>query len=108
MRSKKKIGLSALGGVLLAVTAFSAYRTYDAYATLKQESNLLLENLEALAIENESGGSEYEYPDGYPYPVTCNVKTGPRRWNRCKVEIITCQGGGSGCNSKDCPSHPSL
>ena len=41
MRSKKKIGLSALGGVLLAVTAFSAYRTYDAYAEKQIESNLL-------------------------------------------------------------------
>ena len=56
MRSKKKIGLSALGGVLLAVTVFSAYRTYDAYATLKQESNLLLENLVALAEGDEAGG----------------------------------------------------
>ena len=55
MRSKKKIGLSALGGVLLAVTAFSAYRTYDAYAEIQVESNLLLENIEALAEEGNEG-----------------------------------------------------
>ena len=53
MRSKKKIGLSALGGVLLAVTAFSAYRTYDAYAEKQVESDLVLENIEALAQEDE-------------------------------------------------------
>ena len=50
MRSKKKIGLSALGGVLLAVTVFSAYRTYDAYVEKEMENGLLLENAEALAL----------------------------------------------------------
>ena len=38
MRSKKKIGWSALGGVLLAVTVFSAYRTYDAYVEKEMEN----------------------------------------------------------------------
>ena len=72
MRSKKKIGLSALGGVLLAVTAFSAYRTYDAYAEKQIESNLLLENIEALASQDESEGDKptvcpnpYDVPDHY-------------------------------------------
>ena len=72
MRSKKKIGLSALGGVLLAVTVFSAYHTYDAYAEIQVESNLLLENIEALASQDESEGDKptvcpnpYDVPDHY-------------------------------------------
>lgn len=63
-------------------------------------SKLVLKNIEALA-----DNGEYEYPDGFPYSSTCNTSIGKHR--RCKVEIIICQGGGSGCNSKGCPSHKS-
>lgn len=74
-------------------------------------SQLLLANIDALtSIEDaESGGSQFEYPDGYPFTTTCNVAIGKNWWggtDRCEVVVITCQGGGSGCNSKKCPVHP--
>lgn len=89
---------------MLPCMAAVAFATVVGAKTLRSnefESNsLLLANVEALA-----DGEEYEYPNGYPYSSTCNVSIGKGR--RCKVEIITCQGGGSGCNSKKCPVHPS-
>ena len=60
--------------------------------------DLLRENVEALAQ-----GEAYEYPDGYPYYKKCGVAIGNHR--TCKVEVIVCQGGGKGCNSKKCPQH---
>ncbi|MDE6588139.1 MAG: hypothetical protein K2K40_07360 [Paramuribaculum sp.] len=72
-------------------------------------SDLQLENAEALADDNEGDNTgSFEYPSGFPYSSTCNVAIGSN-WlgtTRCKVEVITCQGGGSGCNSKKCPVHP--
>jgi hypothetical protein len=65
-------------------------------------------NIEALTTSEETTSGQYEYPDGYPYISTCNVVVGKNLFgvSRCKVDVITCQGGGSGCNSKKCPSHP--
>ena len=105
---KKKFFVPLMGAVVLGLSAYAGYRTYDAYAEKQSKSKLLLENIEALANDDESAGSKYEYPDATPFPLTCNVQIGPRPWNKCKVKVITCQGGGSGCNPKDCPSHPSL
>ena len=67
---------------------------------------LALANVEALA---QSEGGDYEFKDGYLYSTTCNVAIGSSflGTKRCKVEVIVCQGGGSGCNSKKCPVHPS-
>jgi len=59
----------------------------------------------------ETGGSKYEYPDGRPLSSKCNVYLDKDFLGipiRCKVTVITCQGGGDGCNSKDCPKHPSI
>lgn len=69
-------------------------------------SELALANVEALA---QSEGGDYEFKDGYLYSTTCNVAIGSSflGTKRCKVEVIVCQGGGSGCNSKKCPVHPS-
>ncbi|MCM1140050.1 MAG: hypothetical protein NC453_15900 [Muribaculum sp.] len=85
-------------------------------------SDIVLTNLVALANSEDSngngggsdsgsedGGKQYEYPNAYPYTTKCNVaigKTWYGRISRCQVEVITCQGGGSGCNSKKCPVHP--
>lgn len=69
-------------------------------------SELALANVEALA---QSEGGDYEFKDGYLYSTICNVaiRSSFLGTKRCKVEVIVCQGGGSGCNSKKCPVHPS-
>lgn len=43
-----------MGAVVLGLSAYAGYRTYDAYAKVS-ESDLLLANAEALAIANEGG-----------------------------------------------------
>lgn len=91
---------------VLFVSAFVLVCGYTVYTSQKEElklSELTLRNAEALA-RGESGN--YEFPDGYPYTTRCNVQIS--RFKRCKVEIIVCQAGGNGCNSKDCPVHKSL
>lgn len=68
-------------------------------------SDIELANVEALA-DNEG---DFEYPTGHPYSTTCNVAIGKNFFGgttKCKVEVIICQGGGAGCNSKKCPVHP--
>lgn len=60
---------------------------------------ILEANVEALT----SGEGNYDYPDGYPYSVKCNVSLGGLR--KCQATVITCQGGGSGCNERPCPVH---
>ena len=70
------------------------------FAYLNSESrsdDMFSANVEALA------DNEYEYSDGYPFTTICGVAISNSR--RCKVTVITCQGGGSGCNSRPCPVH---
>ena len=69
-----------------------------AYLNSESKANEFFEaNVEALA------DNEYEYSDGYPFTTICGVAISNSR--RCKVTVITCQGGGSGCNSRPCPVH---
>ena len=82
----KKESLLVSGFMLAMVAAAGGYHVFTCNSSI--EEKLLLENVEALSQK------EFEYPNGYPYRSTC------------KVEVITCQGGGSGCNSKKCPVHP--
>ena len=53
---KKKILMPLLGAVVLGMSAYAGYRTYDAYNGVS-ESDLLLANAEALAGD-EGGGKE--------------------------------------------------
>jgi len=91
--------------ILMLVVALTG--GYSAYTSQQKHelSDLALANVEALA-QNEGGN--YEFKDGYPYSTTCNVAIGKGIFGikRCKVEVIVCQGGGTGCNSKKCPVHP--
>ena len=100
--SKRKFFAPLMGAVVLGLSAYAGYRTYDAYHGVS-ESDLLLENAEALANGGED--SPYEFPTGYERTSTCNVKIGDKPWDRCKVELVSCPGGGSGCNTKKCPVH---
>ena len=95
MKKKALITLS-----IAAVVIVSGYGGMNANKTqLLDNNDLLMQNVEALAK------GDYDFPDGYPYTSTCNVSISKNK--RCKVEVITCQGGGAGCNEKGCPSHPS-
>ncbi len=85
---------------ILSIIAISSVATFKSLIpNIEQTSELLSENAEAL-----TNGEEFEYPTGYPFSSRCGVKIS--RWQKCSVMVITCQGGGSGCNSKKCPTHP--
>ena len=89
MRKKFLIAVSAIVAVSAGIFAYlnSESRSDDMFSA----------NVEALA------DNEYEYSDGYPFTTICGVAISNSR--RCKVTVITCQGGGSGCNSRPCPVH---
>lgn len=59
---KKKFFAPLLGALVLGLSAYAGYRTYDAYNGVS-ESDLLLENAEALASDDE--GSDCHYSNGY-------------------------------------------
>ena len=69
-------------------------------------SDLVLANVEALA-GGENG--KYDYDDGLAIVSECGVSLGTEDFwghvEKCTVTVIFCQGGGSGCNEEDCPTH---
>ncbi len=79
--------------VVLTISAATA-----AYVFSHDPSSGLFEaNIEALT------DGEYDYSNGYPFSLQCNVSLGGLK--RCKATVVTCQGGGSGCNERPCPMH---
>lgn len=60
---KKKILAPLMGAVVLGLSAYAGYRTYDAYAETN-ESDLLLANAEALANGVE-GSNDCHDTNGY-------------------------------------------
>lgn len=70
------------------------------------ENDLFVQNVEALTETNDV--KTFDYPTGLPYTCKCGVAIGKNFFgtSRCNVTVITCQGGGSGCNEKKCPQHP--
>lgn len=106
---KKKMIYVVAALVLGAVTVFNVKTVLEA----NHVYDLTMTSIDALSENSdgesgESGGSQtgqYEYKDGAPYSSICNVSISKHK--RCKVELIICQGGGSGCNSKKCPVHKS-
>ena len=97
---KRKI---LLGSMLFVVT-FSVFTISYSLKTVTL-SELLLANIEALTSNEDLSGGESEFisPSGYPYTIVCNVAISDKR--RCKATVITCQGGGVGCNPRPCPVH---
>lgn len=59
---RKKLFAPLLGAVVLGISAYAGYRTYDAYADVN-ESDLLLANAEALA-DGEGGYGTTGVADG--------------------------------------------
>jgi len=90
-----------VASVLFCAMGYVGYTTHERM-TMSEAEKFMQANVEALTQE-ETGA--YEYPDGYPYTTKCGVKIS--KFAKCQVEIITCQGGGNGCNSKKCPTHKS-
>ena len=88
--------------ILCSFAVVLAAGAYLLTADKTSEGALLLSNVEALTRDE---GGQYEYPDGYMYSSICGVQIS--KGKKCTVEIITCQGGGSGYNSKRCPTHKS-
>lgn len=87
--------------ITVVVAMFAGYNIHSSCNNNKLP-DLLQANIEALA--GDESGKVFEYPTGAAYPVKCNVRIS--KWVKCSVTVITCQGGGSGCNSKKCPTHP--
>ena len=85
------------------VSAFAMAAGYNVYSSQKEVnlSEMALANIEAIA--NDENGGDYEYSDGQPYVSECGVKVGIFQY--CKATVISCQGGGKGCNPKGCPQH---
>jgi len=92
---------------VVAVAIFAGYNVYQSNVNNEEMSSIVLENVEALADEENGNGGLFEYPDGFPYSFTCNVKTGEGIIfdDYCSATVVTCQGGGRGCNSRRCPVH---
>lgn len=90
--------------LILAIAISAIFGLAVAYASNDAVDYNVCENIEALA---GGEGSEFESPTGYPYVTVCNVAIGGSGWGtqRCKVQVITCQGGGHGCNPRPCPVH---
>lgn len=89
------------GTMAVAAALFAGYSAYEAQNG-NDITNFALANVEALA---QSG--EYEYPNGAPYSFICGASTGKYWWGetKCSRTVITCQGGGTGCNTSKCPLH---
>lgn len=90
----------------MAILGAASYMALSSNNSDREFTALELANIEALT---HGEGSSYEYPSGFAYTTTCNVAIGTTWWGgtrTCEVEVITCQGGGAGCNPKKCPVHP--
>ena len=95
---KDKVKFTA-GAIVVAFITLGGVFYNKLQSEVGLQSVLFSENIEAL-----TQGEEFEYPTGCPFNTTCGVRESAGR--TCKVKVITCQGGGSGCNSKKCPRHP--
>lgn len=104
LTSKKQImkkNIIIISSIIIA--SISGYIHYDLQKSNHQLSPMQLANIEAIAA-GENG--EFEYPNGAPYSFTCNIKVSSGIFNsKCGRTVVTCQGGGSGCNPSACPLH---
>ncbi len=93
-----------VASLLFCAMSYAGYMGYER-VTMSEAERFMQANVEALT-SGESGGGIYEYPDGYALTSKCGVKISDGLFgNRCKVVVISCQGGGRGCNTKKCPVH---
>ena len=89
--SKRKLFAPLMGAVVLGLSAYAGYRTYDAYVEKQVESNLMLENIEALANGGESSGDSNRWSGEIP----CEKAEGSYR-------VCTSNGTGEPCSPGGC------
>lgn len=70
---KKKFFVPLMGALVLGVTTYAGYRTYDAYAGV-DESDLLLANIETLADVDEAWNPVCY--NGGPGSKSCSIGAG--------------------------------
>lgn len=85
---------------LIAVTVVAAVGL-SAYLGLRPDptsslTELLLANTEALSND------EYDYSTGKENRFHCG---GPVASGSCQFMVVSCEGGGAGCNVRRCPVH---
>lgn len=92
---------------VMAIAVFGVSR-YGSVSPSENDYSLLIQNVEALTDPEDNGTKQFVYPNGYPYDGTCKVAIGKGFFGtrRCDNPLISCQGGGVGCNPVDCPIHP--
>ena len=95
MNIKKKACAFALGAAVLGGSAYWAWHTYDSFNTA-QENDLLLENIEALAVGEESGTLKYlnfheKCVDEFGVPMDLSYA-----WRVISIE------GATECHQHDC------
>lgn len=76
MRKRKRFSATLMGVVVVGLSAYVGYRTYDAYNGVS-EGDLLLENAEALASSGEN-------------PEDCNYKNGYTSFTNKKGGAYDC------------------
>ncbi|WP_288607096.1 hypothetical protein [uncultured Paraprevotella sp.] len=90
---KKKFFAPLLGALVLGLSAYAGYRTYDAYNGVS-ESELLLENAEALADDDEASkkpiGCYNEYIKGYSRFIYKCYPCGEGVWCSQALRPSTC------------------
>ena len=108
---KKKIFAPLLGAVVLGLSAYAGYRTYDAYAG-NSEDDLLLANAEALAIVEFMGCNFNRITHPCTFQVTGDVEMKLLKVVGVKVngdgtitvdgEVVCQRGGNTCCTMVEC------
>lgn len=94
-----------IAATLFLAMVYAGYSVYES-TTLTEAEKFMKANVEALTNDESGEGAGFEYPNAFPLTFKCNVKIGSGiLGGKCSATIVTCQGGGNGCNSRKCPVH---
>lgn len=96
MKNKQRIVLvSLIGAAVLGISAYTGYNSICGTLEHTEESDLLLENIEALALDEESEPIRYTVHHSKCY--TNGIETG-----KYYAWCYTSPSGGSTCHSHSC------
>ena len=79
-----------------AVVGVGGFAGFNAFQNNSSASDILLANAEALS------NNEYDYSTGKENRFHCG---GPVASGSCQFMVVSCEGGGAGCNVRRCPVH---
>lgn len=101
---KTTVFKSTLIVAAVALATTTGWKAYERqYLQNHTENPLLMENVEALT-NNEGGSSSWVYPDGIESgKFSCGARLA--NGSKCSFIVITCTGGGKGCNPRPCNIH---